>query len=359
MHYNAFHPADPNSILNFLSTFKTTSENCGVWEDAVMGLLHFFLWNPSKSISNTQACFRNSWSKLLEVTIFLDCTVVNYLLPTYASANVNTEETHDITSWAQPHKARLVPYAQTLCDISRRCCIIVDRAKLQEIFKEPLPEFIRSSLRHHSAWNKPPSLSKLASQAKSLRTSQARLGRAVQRKNKKAYAWSKLLPKSLYTVRPSLDITLSSSDSKIHTDDHAKAVFKLKNAIATPSTASTSNESSILDSVSYCCVCLQSSQVTLARSYIRNPTDLAKIQLKGLNDCSPLSLSTVEVHRNESWDVYASDDLLNGTRFIQASPLNDSTKVVKSEPAFLRRIMHQRRSLRQETDQQLPGNVFC
>lgn len=62
MHYNTFDPADPISVLNFLSTSKMTYDSNEELEGAAMWLLHLIICNLATSIVNTRTrpC---EWSK--------------------------------------------------------------------------------------------------------------------------------------------------------------------------------------------------------------------------------------------------------------------------------------------------------
>lgn len=124
----------------------------------------------------------------------------------------------------------------------------------------------------------------------------------------------------------SRNIQLSSSESDLHTGDHSRAVFTLKNANGTLSTLTTSEESLILGYGPHYRVSLQSSHVTLAFPYIESSLCLLRSEQRGLKICLAQRQTIVTIRETT---VHASRTPVSHQILFQNVDQNQSTTLTQ------------------------------
>ena len=163
-----FDPADPVSILSYLSTFKTACDSIGVHEGAAVWLFSAYMKEPAKAALTMRIESNVKKSKPSKGQLRTYSEIVNYLLKTYASDDVIAEAEEGLRHFVQAPGMTELDFATKLTLKVLRCGHVYNEAKMIGFFIEGLNESIRSSVRSYWGENPAADLSTLARKAASI-----------------------------------------------------------------------------------------------------------------------------------------------------------------------------------------------
>lgn len=154
MYHNIFDQTDQISVLNFLSTFKTTFNSIGVSERAIMRLLPTLLATRQRRSSTVKPAFATCRTNRYNTPFIRNvASSITYWLR-FTNDYLISKAANDITNCTQSRNKTSGSYAQTLWDNSLRSSTVYYEAILKEVFIEGLFESIQLSMRHYSASKK-------------------------------------------------------------------------------------------------------------------------------------------------------------------------------------------------------------
>lgn len=121
MKTSVFSPSDPNSILNFLTTFKKACDSSGFHEDTAVWCVKHFMSNSADADLVSRLYLKNKTSDKLEGSLSFRKEIVNVLLETYTIEGVIAKADIEIQNFKISSNTMSNDYAEPLWTKALRC----------------------------------------------------------------------------------------------------------------------------------------------------------------------------------------------------------------------------------------------